>query len=42
MVKKITGKDTNTSLSYIILQNTKITNEKDIANVLAENFAQNS
>lgn len=42
MVQKITGKDINTSLSNIILQSTKITNEKDIANVLAENFAQKS
>ena len=40
--KKITGKNSNNPTKHLIHNNVKITDEKDIANHLAETFSQNS
>lgn len=42
MIWKITGRNSNTPTKHLTLNNQKITNEKDIANHLAETFSQNS
>ena len=41
MIWKITGKNNNTSTKHLTHNNLKITDEKDIANHLAETFKQN-
>ena len=42
MIRKITDKNSNTPTKHLIHNNVKITDEKDIANYLAETFSQNS
>ena len=42
MIWKITSKNNNTPTKHFTHNNLKITDEKDIANHLAENFLQNS
>ena len=42
MIRKITGQNNNTPTKHLTHNNLKITDEKDIANHLAENFSQNS
>ena len=42
MIQKITGKNNNTPTKHLTHNNLKITDEKDIANHLAETFSQNS
>ena len=42
MIWKITGKNNNTPTKHLTYNNLKITDKKDIANHLAENFSQNS
>ena len=38
MIQKITGKNSNTPTKHLIRNKVKITDEKDIANHLAETF----
>ena len=42
MIRKITGQNNNTPTKHLTHYNLKITDEKDIANHLAETFSQNS
>ena len=42
MIRKITGQNNNTPTKHFTHNNLKITDEKDIANYLAETFLQNS
>ena len=42
MIRKITGKNSNSPTKHHIHKNGKITDEKDIANHLAETFLKNS
>ena len=42
MIRKISGKNQSTPLKHLILNNTQVTNIKDIANTLAETFSANS
>ena len=42
MIRKITGKYNNTPIKHLTKNNIKVTSKKDIANLLAETFAQNS
>ena len=42
MIRKITGQNNNTPTKHLTHNNLKITDEKDIANHLAETFSQNS
>ena len=42
MIQKITGQNNNTPTKHLTHNNLKITDEKDIANHLAETFSQNS
>ena len=42
MILKITGPNSNTPIKHLTQNNLKITDEKDIANHLAETFSQNS
>ena len=39
-MKKITNKNINNPINHLSQGNTKATNEKHIANLIAENFAQ--
>ena len=41
-IKKITNKNINNPINHLSQGNTKATNEKNIANLIAENFAQDS
>ena len=41
MIRKISGKDQSIPLKHLILNNTQVTNIKDIANTLAETFSAN-
>ena len=41
MIRKITGQNNNTPTKHFTHNNLKITDEKDIANHLAETFSQN-
>ena len=42
MTRKISGKIQSTPLKHLILNNTQVTNIKDIGNTLAETFSVNS
>ena len=42
MIRKITGQNNNTPTKHLSHNNLKVTDEKDIANHLAETFSQNS
>lgn len=42
MIRKITGKNNRQPYQHITYKGTRITNKKDIAEHLAENFAKNS
>lgn len=42
MIRKISGKNNSQPYQHITHKGTRITNEKDIAEHLAENFAKNS
>lgn len=42
MVRKISGKRPTTSVSHLLVNNTRVTETKDIANTLAQNISTNS